>query len=182
MLYIIAGTSLSGKTTARRHITKKYGVSGIDTDSLRTMTNYLRPDILVGHDKSPLANYENMRQTITSFLQARSFFAEDYLIEGDCINLEDIRNFSKNHDVRVVVLGYPRDSVSERLAVLKNTPAGHWSQNLSDEELKKKITEFINFSAFLENEAKRFEIKYIDVSKKGSLKRISKRVAASLSL
>lgn len=64
MLYVIAGASLSGKTSARRHITQSLGVSGIDSDTLRTMMNELRPEVAVGHTYDPFTNYQNMRQCI----------------------------------------------------------------------------------------------------------------------
>ena len=164
MLYIIAGTSLSGKTTARNQITRSHGINGIDTDTLRTMTNVLRPDMSVGHDKDTMTNYQNMRQTVQAFIYARSFFGEDYILEGDSINLEDIAPAQENGTVRAVITGYPESSVEEVMAILKKSSDSHWSHTFDDEALAAKVQDFIEYSKFLRDESHRLGLTFIDVS------------------
>lgn len=181
MLYVIAGASLSGKTTARRFITTKHSISGLDTDTLRTMTNILQPDIEVGHDKLVLENYRGMRATIDAFIFARSFFDDDYILEGDCINIEDVaRGLRRGTIANAVVMGYPNNTVDERLAILRGVKTNHWSKVISQIELREKIAEFIEYSTFLEHEATKLGLNFIDVSYSTNLEDISKLIAQSL--
>ena len=164
MLYIIAGTSLSGKTTARHFISKKYGFGGIDTDTLRTMTNVLLPEKEVGHLLSPKENYKNMRVIIDAFVHSRSFFVDDdFVLEGDCINITDLKSYIQAGTAKGVVVGYPNATPDDVLLKLSHTPLSHWSRKIDPATLRQKIDDFIEFSRFLEKEAVSAGIYYIDV-------------------
>lgn len=181
MLYVIAGASLSGKTSARLSITSSRSISGIDSDTLRTMMNDLRHDMRVGHAEDPITNYENMRPCIQSFIHARSFFEEDYILEGDGIHLEDISKNVKEKRMKAVVLGYPRDTLEHRLALLQqNAPVSHWSNTVTPLILVEKIQQCIDYSIFLEYEAKRLGLDYIDVSDLDNIDDVFNKVVAYL--
>ncbi len=181
MLYVIAGASLSGKTSARIHITNTRKISGIDSDTLRTMMNDLRPDMSVGHTQDPLTNYENMRPCIQAFIHARSFFREDYILEGDGINLEDIKKNITENKMKAVILGYPRDTPEHRLEILEhNAPIFHWSKILPSKILTMKIQQCIDYSVFLEHEAKRLNLDYIDVSDTKNIDDVIEEVVSHL--
>lgn len=163
MLYIIAGASLSGKTTIRQHITKTYGISGLDSDTLRTVTSDLRPDLNVGHDQDVSTNYNNMRPMIQAFIKARGFFDENYLLEGDCVNLDDALDAAEQ-GAKVIVLGYPNSTVDEILDILDSASSTHWSKGLSRSDLGEKAKSFIEYSKFLQAEATAKNLNFIDVS------------------
>lgn len=165
MLYVIAGTSLSGKTSTRLHITNSRGISGIDSDTLRTMMNDLRPDMSVGHTYDPFTNYKNMRLCIRAFMHARSFFQEDYIFEGDAIHLEEIKQGIRAGKMKAVILGYPNETLEHRLALLRrNAPLLHWSRTVSPQILEEKIQQCIQFSIYLQKEAAKLGLDFIDVS------------------
>jgi hypothetical protein len=105
-----------------------------------------------------------MRDTIAAFLYARSFFDEDYLLEGDAINLEDIKAYTKEHDAKCIVLGYPNDTVEERLQIFEESESSHWSHALDHESLRKKVVDNIEYSKFLEKEAHRLHLPFLEVS------------------
>ena len=169
MIYVIGGPSLSGKTTTRKYITKYLGISGIDTDTLRTLTQSLRPDLSVGHDKNVMDNYKNMRPTIRAFLFARSFFSEDYILEGDCINLEDILEIKQDMELKALFLGYPNSSVEDLLLILQGVPRDHWSREIDKAKLYDKLKEFIDYSKFLQAEASKFNLPFIDISSRENI-------------
>ena len=105
-----------------------------------------------------------MRQTIKAFLFARSFFSEDYLLEGDCINLEDISEIKQNIKLKAVFLGYPNSSVEDLLVILHGVPKDHWSRAIGYTELYNKLEEFVSYSKFLQAEANRLNLTFLDVS------------------
>jgi hypothetical protein len=176
MLYIIAGASLTGKTTIRHSLTRQLSISGIDTDTLRTMANELTPPLNVSHLNTCNENYIRMRPVIQAFIHARSFFPEeDYILEGDAINLASIQSLRTIIPLRCVVLGYPHSSIEQKLTQLQQAST-HWSHEYQTDDLRAKISEFIRFSEFLENEANQSHHPYIDVS---SL-RLNEVVAAAI--
>lgn len=180
MLYVIAGCSLSGKTSSRQYLTKQYGISGIDTDTLRTITNHIAPDIDVGHTKLAMTNYNNMTPVIDAFFAARSFFDEPYIIEGDGINLSTMQSYIESGAAKVVVLGYPKTTVESMMARVENEfPTTHWIFQLTQEDAQKRVTELVQFSQFLLAEAKRYNLTFVDVSDL-SLQEVTQRVDALL--
>lgn len=180
MLYIIAGPSSSGKTSTREYMTRKFGISGIDSDSLRTMTAVLRPDIDVGHTQDVKMNYANMRTTISAFFYARSFFEEDYVLEGDAINLEDIKKYKEEHEAKCIILGYPNDTIEERLQVFRKTSATHWSHALDIETLTEKVIDNIEYSQFLQKEALRLDLPFIEVTCHSTIEENVQNIANAL--
>jgi hypothetical protein len=180
MLYIIAGPSSSGKSSTRSYITKVFGISGIDSDTLRTMTQSLRPDIDVGHTQDVKTNYINMRATIDAFLYARSFFEEDYLLEGDAVNLEDIKKYAKIYNVKCIVLGYPNDTIEERLQVFRQAKDSHWSHKLDIQTLTAKVIDNIEYSKYLEKEAQRLGLPFLEVTSHTSIDKNVRNISNAL--
>ncbi len=182
MLYLIAGASLSGKSTIRQMLTKQTAISGIDTDTLRTIVNRLRPDLSVGHMETVLANYENMKVMIEAFIYARSFFDEDYILEGDAINLESIYPLIQSNSVRCVVMGYAADSVSDRLQLINQVDEHHWTKSLESKQLQHKIQEFIDFSGYLRGNAVKYGLSYIDATHERDISSIYNEVKKELGI
>lgn len=165
MLYVIAGCSLSGKTSSRQYLTRQYGVSGIDSDTLRTIANHIAPDIDVGHTQLVMKNYQNMVPVIEAFFAARSFFDEPYIIEGDGINIATMLPHVESGAAKVVVLGYPNSTVDSMLERIKTTfSESHWIFELNKTDAAQRIAELIEFSRFLQAEAERCNLPFIDVS------------------
>jgi len=182
VLYIIIGASLSAKTTARRFITRQLGVSGIDSDTLRTMVNDLRPEVNVGHNVPVMTNYENMRETIKAFIHARSFFHEDYILEGDAINVEDIAYYVQEGRAKAVVVGYPHTTAEKRITQLNIVDHTHWSHHLDTDTFIRKMEEFITFSAYLQHEARTYDMPFIDISDNYSIDAIVTEIVAAFGL
>lgn len=169
---------MSGKTSCRLHFTRTRGCAGIDTDTLRTMMGVLSPRLSVGHTKSIMQNYQNMRPVVESFVHARSFFDEDYVLEGDCINIEDAAQLVRDGVARVVILGYPRDTVERRKElILNNSSPAHWLRRLSDDEIYSKISACIEYSKFLQDECRKYGVDFVDVSEEQQLSAIYDRAS-----
>lgn len=163
MIYLIAGASLTGKSSCRLYIAKQHGISGIDTDTLRAMSNELLPHFSVGYKCSVSENYYNLRPVVKAFIHARSHFSEPFLLEGDAINLEDAVYCGSIIQTRAVVLGFPNASVDKILSsIIVKANRSHWTGSLNNTILCAKIKEFIAYSQFLQVEAARLGLPFID--------------------
>jgi adenylate kinase family enzyme len=180
MIYIIAGASLSGKSTLRKRVTVKYGINGIDTDTLRTVASKLRPDLVVGHDKSCMTNYSNMPEVIEAFIYARNFFTEDFVLEGDAIQLALIRKLQDRNEAKAVILGYPNDTLNQRLNLLEKVGENHWSRAVDSQTLNQKISEFITYSQFLKSEAAKYNLTFIEATYDTSLDVLESKIIGIL--
>lgn len=163
MIFFIAGASLSGKSTLRRRITSRYGISGIDTDTLRTMANNLLPHLEVGHDIELMKNYRNMNTVIRAFVEARKFFpSEHYIIEGDSLQIEYVADCINEGFARGVILAYPHGSVEQKMDEFQMTHPSHWSHTVPKDALRRKVQDFISYSQFLEAESKKYSVHFVD--------------------
>lgn len=162
MLYIIIGASLSGKTSVRLALQQKFGFGGLDTDTLRTMSEQLLPNMGTSHTATPRQNYDCLSPVVDAFLYARTFFPnQDYILEGDAINMASV---VKQHIcAKTVVIGYPYAKpkrIFKRLILTRNS--SHWSCGMNQKEILLKIAGFIEFSKFLKTESGRYGFSFID--------------------
>lgn len=154
-------------------------MSGLDTDTLRTMAEILLPRLEVNYRQSCQNNYGGMRPVVDAFLRARAYFpTEDYILEGDAIDLGLIKSLRGEIPLRCIVLGYPTITVEEkRCQILPDIT--HWSNNMTTEDVRMKIEEFIQFSKFLEKEAQLNDFDFVDTSSM-NLNEVKQKTISSL--
>jgi hypothetical protein len=163
MLYFIGGVSRAGKTEVRRRLLENHSISGIETDVLRSMFEFAAPELGISHSKSPSENRDRMQPYLEAFCKGRSYFDDDYVVEGDALKPEIVERFVRVGEGRAVFLGYPNVSVEIQLVRLRNHNIG-WIQRISDEELRSLLAIFIEDSKWFERECASRNLPFVDVS------------------
>lgn len=162
MIYILGGVSRSGKSSIRKALLAS-GISGIDTDTIRTMIGDVDKHLGISHERPPRENAEKLFPYIKALVRARSFFVEDFLIEGDAILPRLVAEYQSDPTVRSLFLIYPSLSVSAKMDELAKYPEG-WSAHVDKGLLHEMVQGFIDDSKLIMQECETLHLPYLDVS------------------
>lgn len=166
MIYLIGGVARSGKSTVRALMLRKYGISGIDTDTVRSMIEHAAPELGVSYLKKPRENARKMSRYLEGLVRARFFFEDDYVIEGDALLPKLIGKMIKTKKAKGAVLGMPKVDAGKKLrAIRARETRDAWTRRLNDPELLASIEELRRESLRLEKECAAWGVPFFDVSR-----------------
>ena len=163
MHVIIAGAARSGKTTLSLMI-NKYGFTHYKMDSIKR-----------GICESYLLKYDDWKDVspvmctiINRIIEDNktdtNYLKEKYLFDTPFLYPKDIKMIN-TEDTFVLFLGCAHISVEDAFNnIRKNDKEHYWTNKISDEELKKETYDNIEFSKYLEEECKKYNIRYYDTS------------------
>ena len=166
MIYIIGGEARSGKTILRKKLLNEYKISGIGTDSIRYMLSNTLEDSGIDHNNPPEINGPLMWPYISNLVEDLIKYAsEDFVIEGDILLPEYLKEYKDNPDVSTCYIGYSSISISQKIEnILNSRKGGDWTSEYTEKELKKFVKWSIKESKKYQRECKKFGIQYYDLS------------------
>lgn len=169
MIYVISGTSRSGKTLIAKKIMKQCEIPYVSLDWLvMGFTNGI-PEYGI-HDKLwP----DEIAEKFWSFLKAmceNMIWAEtDYIIEGEAVLPELIGELLKKYpdSIKVCFVGYTNMNISEKVKDVYNYSCGKndWLTNESDDYVERHIRNMIEYSKRIKKSCERNGIRYFDTSR-----------------
>ncbi|MGD8374231.1 MAG: hypothetical protein PVI21_05260 [Candidatus Woesebacteria bacterium] len=121
------------------------------------------PELGIHHKNTPSTNAILMRPYVEAFIQSRSFFNDDFVIEGDCITPATARKFANTQDIKTVFIGYPKTTVNHKFNQLSQKHEG-WTAKLPEQEFKRIIDIFIKDSIILQAACHNYNLPFIDSS------------------
>lgn len=167
MLYVLGGASRSGKTLLARRAVAERQVPYFPLDALIYSLVHGAPELGIRYENPFTERSRKMWPVAKPFLSF--FFKEerDYLIEGDLILPSQVNELiSEGKPVTCCFVGYAELTKEQKLTLIREYHQGDtdWTKNISDKEMLPMIDEMIEFSKYLKEECKKYNIKYFDLS------------------
>lgn len=169
MIYIISGTSRSGKTIIAKKIAAKKGISYVSLDWLvMGFTNGI-PEYGI-HDKLfPNEIAEKFWNFLKAMCENMLWSGVNYIIEGEAILPELIVELQKKYPnkLKICFVGYTDVDIIEKVQSVKDFSSGttDWLSNEPDEYIINHVKNMITYSRTIERSCQENKIRYFDTSK-----------------
>lgn len=168
MLFLVGGTSRSGKTLIARKILADKGIPYLSLDWLMMGFNDGMPEHGIHHLLWPNEIAEKMAPFLRGMIDCMLVDGVDYVIEGEAMLPGFVAELIKaNPDlVRAVFVGYTEITVSDKVALVKKHAASDrdWLTNESDEYIRDHIGNMIGYSEMIRKGCEEHGLSYIDTS------------------
>ncbi len=170
MIYIISGTSRSGKTLAAKKMMEQSEIPYLSLDWLiMGFTNGI-PEYGI-HDKLwPNEIAERFWDFFKAMLENMIWSETDYIIEGEAVLPELIYELLKKHPDRIKVcfVGYTNVNISEKVEDVYHYSKGRhdWLTSKSKDYIERHISNMIEYSKKIKKSCKKYGIRYFDNSRK----------------
>ena len=168
---IILGCQRSGKTTLTNLLCKKdNSYSIISGDCLLFAFENSMPETGLKVSSSIESKSPRFVDFLSYYLTGfkRSYKGQNYIIESCQILPKDLKKNPFFNDAEVICLGFPNATVDEifhNIRLADSKPTNAYTKNLSDDALKQRIHEWINYSKYLEKACKRNNIPFFETDK-----------------
>lgn len=168
MIYIISGTSRSGKSLLAQSIMQEERIPYLSLDWLvMGFTNGV-PEYGI-HDKLwPNEIAEKLWPFLKAMLDNMIWSGTDYVIEGEAVLPELIYNYLKENatHIKICFLGYAYIDASEKLTetYAHSDQEKDWLINESKQYVKTHIGNMIAYSQRIEKSCAKYGMQYFDVS------------------
>ncbi len=120
------------------------------------------------HDKLwPNEIAEKMWRFLKPFIESIIVSKEDYIIEGEAMLPTLIMELIEQYpnQIKACFVGYSTIEIDDKIEYIKNHSSDiDWLTPLGDEEIKKHVSNMIEYSKFIKNQAEECGINYIDTS------------------
>ncbi len=169
MLYILSGTSRSGKTIVAKKFLKDTGIPYMSVDAIMMgFTNGI-PEYGI-HDKLwPNEIAEKMWPFLLAMCENMLWTEVDYVLEGEAFLPRFVRDLvDKNPDkIKVAFMGYADANAELKVRDVKkfSSGVGDWLVNESDDYIESHINNMIGYSQMIKSECKKNSVPYFDTSK-----------------
>lgn len=168
MLYIIGGTSRSGKTMLTRRIHQQMNIPYLSTDWLMMGFNDGIPDYGIHHLLWPDQIAEKMWPFLHGMTDNMLFDGMNYLIEGEAILPENAAQLIARYPdhVQTLFLGYTSISVDEKVAFIKKYNRGEndWLTKEPDTYIRDHVKNMIRYSRKIKKKCEQYGLRYMDTS------------------
>ena len=168
MLYLVGGTSRSGKTMIVRSILKQRGIAYLSLDWIVMGFTNGMPECEI-HDKLfPDEIATRLRKFLEAMCENMLWTGEDYVIEGEAILPESAKSILDGNSGRAIAcfLGYSDIKVEEKVKETKTYSTGDrdWLMNESDETIHQHIENMVEYSRKLKGQCSQHDVPYFDTS------------------
>ncbi|MDB4293607.1 hypothetical protein N9954_09400 [Maribacter sp.] len=168
MIYIISGTSRSGKTLIAKKMMQEYKIPYVSLDWLvMGFTNGI-PEYGI-HDKLwPNEIAERFWDFLKAMLENMIWSESDYIIEGEAVLPELIHTLMNEHPdgIKVCFVGYTNTSLSAKVKdVYSYSSDNDWLTNKSNDYVERHISNMIAYSKRIRKSCEKYGIRYFDTSK-----------------
>ena len=169
MLYLISGTSRSGKTMIAKEILKRTGIPYLSLDWIVMGFTNGMPHCEI-HDKLfPDEIAIRLRKFLEAMCDNMLWAGEDYVIEGEAILPETARCLLDSHSnsVKACYLGYADITVDDKVRETMEHSKGErdWLMNESTETIRQHIDNMVGYSRKIQEQCGQHSVPYFDTSK-----------------
>jgi len=172
MLFLVSGTSRSGKTLIAKKIFADKRIPYLSLDWLMMGFNDGIPEYGIHHLLWPNEIAEKMGPFLLGMIDSMLVDGMDYVIEGEAMLPQLVADLVKKHPdkIKVVFVGYTKINVKDKVALVKEHGDGEndWLTNESDEYIRDHIGNMIAYSKMIRNECKKHGLTYFDTSEEFS--------------
>ncbi|MCE2612781.1 hypothetical protein LVD13_07340 [Flavobacteriaceae bacterium D16] len=168
MIYIISGSSRSGKTIVAKKLMLQINIPYLSLDWLvMGFTNGI-PEYGI-HDKLwPDEIAEKVWDYLEAMLESMIWSGADVIIEGEAILPELISRFSKKHPklIKICYVGYSNISIEQKVKEIYQYSKGKndWLTKESKAYIEDHTANMITYSKRIEKACKKYGLHYFDTS------------------
>ncbi len=168
MLFLVSGTSRSGKTLIAKKILADKRIPYLSLDWLMMGFNDGIPEYGIHHLLWPNEIAEKMEPFLLGMIDSMLVDGMNYVIEGEAMLPQLVADLVEKHPdkIKVVFLGYTEINVKDKVALVKKHGDGEndWLTNEPDEYIRDHIENMIAYSKMIKNECKKHGFTYFDTS------------------
>ena len=168
MLFLVSGTSRSGKTLIARKILADKQIPYLSLDWLMMGFNDGIPEYGIHHLLWPNEIAEKMEPFFLGMIDCMLVDGMDYVIEGEAMLPRLVARLVEKHPdkIRVVFVGYTDIDVKDKVALVKKHGGGEndWLTKKSDEYISDHIGNMIAYSKMIKDGCENHGLSYIDTS------------------
>jgi hypothetical protein len=166
MLYIVGGSSRSGKSMLAERMRARHGVPWFTLDALKMGLHLGAPSLGVLPAADDLETADQMWPIIEPILDHAIFDRRDYLVEGVNLRPSTVARFIQGSDqpVRACFLGYPDMNIKDKaLEVARHTgPPTDWLHRTGVENMHRYLNISRQLSRQLRDDCASFGIPFMD--------------------
>ena len=169
MLYLISGTSRSGKTIVAKKLSVQKGISYLSLDWIvMGFTNGV-PEYGIHDMLFPDEIAERSWSFLKAMFESMLWSEVNYIVEGEAILPELIVELCKKYPnkLKICFVGYTDVNVGEKVKDIKRFGGekGDWLIDKSDEYIIDHVKNMIHYSRKIKKSCKENNIRYFDTSK-----------------
>ena len=168
MLYLVSGTSRSGKTLIARKILASKQIPYLSLDWLMMGFNEGIPEYGIHHLLWPNEIAEKMAPFLRGMIDSMLVDGMDYVIEGEAMLPQWVAELVEEYPdkIRAVFVGYTNIPVNDKVALVKKHSGGEtdWLTCKSDEYIRDHIENMVGYSKMIQRECEVHGLPYFDTT------------------
>ena len=168
MLFLVSGTSRSGKTLIAKRLLADRRIPYLSLDWLMMGFNDGMPECGIHHLLWPNEIAEKMAPFLLGMIECMLVDGMDYVIEGEAMLPRLAADLVEKHPdkIKAVFVGYTEIDVEDKVALVRKHGGGEndWLTNKSDEYIRDHIGNMIAYSKTIRNECEKHGLSYFDTS------------------
>jgi hypothetical protein len=169
MLYLIGGTSRSGKSIISRKLLAEKGIPFLPLDAVVMGFAHGIPEYGI-HDKLfPNEIAKRMWKFTKALCETLLYLGKDYVVEGEAILPENVSDLANEHGnkIKACFLGYCETTPEQKVHEIKTyqVDLDDWLAKESDAYIRDHVTNMIGYSNFIREECRTYQMPYFDVSR-----------------
>ena len=173
MLYILGGTTRSGKTLIARKLAKKKGVPYFSTDLLISSLQRGAPELGIKQGQKYIPKARRLWKFTEPLMKSLIKNTDEYLLEGDGLLPLQVNKILKEYPdkARSCFLGFTKIKKIDKLALIRKYEhlPNEWTSNFSDKEVLAMVDNMVDISKYLKSECNKYSINFIEVGKNLSI-------------
>ena len=168
MLFLVSGTSRSGKTLIAKRILADERIPFLSLDWLMMGFNDGIPEYGIHHLLWPNEIAEKMAPFLRGMIDCMLVDGIDYVIEGEAMLPRTVADLVEKQPgkIRAVFVGYTEIKLEDKVALVKTHGTGEndWLTGQSDEYIRDHVGNMIAYSKMIKNECEEHGLPYFDTS------------------
>ena len=168
MLYLVSGTSRSGKTVIAKKLLADKQIPYLSLDWLMMGFNDGIPEYGIHHLLWPNEIAEKIWPFLQGMIDCMLVDGMDYVIEGEAMFPGLIADLVEKHPGRVkaVFVGYTEIDLADKVTLVKKYGDGEndWLTNESDDYIRDHVGNMIAYSTMIREECEKHGLSYFDTS------------------
>lgn len=168
MLFLVGGTSRSGKTLIARKILAERRIPYLSLDWLMMGFNDGIPEYGIHHLLWPKEIAEKMAPFLRGMIDCMLVDGMDYVIEGEAMLPRLVADLvDKNPDrIRAVFVGYTDIDIKDKVALVRKHGGGEndWLIQKSDDYIRDHIGNMVAYSKTIKRGCEEHRLPYVDTS------------------
>ena len=168
MLFLVGGTSRSGKTLIARKLLADKQIPYLSLDWLMMGFNDGIPEYGIHHLLWPNEIAEKLEPFLLGMIDSMLVDGMDYVIEGEAMLPQLVADLVEKHPGRITAafVGYTEISVKDKVALVKRHANGEndWLTIKSDDYIRDHVGNMIAYSKMIKSGCESHGLPYFDTS------------------